>query len=524
MKNDLKSSKYYELIRKKILLVFAIVTICLFANACSSAGYLKVIPNEENVKNTHKEYQLSNNKVIHETNYILPEKAIIKKVDYEDSQNSLYIEYSDNKGKKILVLDTKSDTTKWTSLSNMTEALINNEFLILYDKKYNRKIFDLSTGNLIRNNIESYIYTLNDGKALILSPKRYSLIEMQTGKTIWGVPGQEWVGNREEYYNDSTYYIIAEGIHALDLKKGKKWEYLISNSYKNVGKEIAIQAGLTCLAVLGGGHSYRTYKPDITMNMNSAPLFTDDELYFVAKNKIVCLEKLTGQVIWENTFEPELEAMNLYNVSEEEIALVGLGRKTVNNHYMLAEPPTIRLIEKSSGEITALYNLESAVVVQTFTSTNENFFLLTAENMYTFDRDLTLLSVIKSINKYGNFLSFLSVADTIVLRTSNGLLGLSKETFSETWFNTSVVPLQTSKEEWKIPILEKIVINNSSTVTSTLNNLYYWTLGSNSIKVFGMKQWNEVLNVPIFGKNIKKYSNSHFTDFEGNRIKLITIN
>ena len=345
------------------------------------------------------------------------------------------------------------------------------------------------------------------------------MIDIHTGKIIWKAPGHEWVGYREQYYNDDWYYIIAEGIHALDLEEGKKWEYLISNSYTNVAKEVAIQSGLFCLSLLGGGTIYRSYQPDITMNMNSAPLFDDGDLYFAARDKIICLDKLTGKLQWESLVDPELESMNLYNISDKEIVLVGMGKKILKYILEKSDPPTIRIIQKSDGKITGLFSLEDEAIVQDFDYTDENLFLLTPDKMFVFNRDLKILGVSESTKEYGNFLTFLSVEDNIILRTSNGLLGLLKDTFSEEWFRYCELPAFDVEEEWKRPIYEKNKIDNESIYK---NGLYWTPNEANGITAYDVENWKEIKKISLFGKNVQIYNDKYYIDFEKNKIKFIS--
>ena len=66
------------------------------------------------------------------------------------------------------------------------------------------------------------------------------------------------------------------------------------------------------------------------MDMNSTPLVIGDDVYFAARDKVVCLDRLTGKLIWETNIDPELESMSLYEISDGEIALVGEGKKILS--------------------------------------------------------------------------------------------------------------------------------------------------------------------------------------------------
>lgn len=498
-----------------------ILIISLIEGCAPSAGFFNIIPNDNNIEYQNKEYPLPDGSIVNETEYILPQSIDIQQLDYEDSINAVFIKYSDNNNSndeyKFLLYNNKDDKTLWTAKTNMSYGLMRNNDLVLNDPT-GSKLFNADSGLFIRK-LDPYTFLLSDGNTLIISPDTFALVDINNGKRIWERPGHEWVGHRQVYLIDDRCYVVAEGLHSLDLKEGTTWDYLTPTSFTNVGKELAKQAALSCLFAFAGGVNTSTYKPDITMDMNSTPLVIGDDVYFAARDKVVCLDRLTGKLIWETNIDPELESMSLYEISDGEIALVGEGKKILNNTYQKSDPPSIRLIQKEDGKVTDVFMMDNDAIVQDFTNTDENFFLLTGTQLLIFDNDLKLLGVSETNTEYGDFSHILVTGDTLIIRTSKGLLGLSKETFSETWFKYCEVPPVDDKDEWIRPLFEKNKINEQSFYQCGL----YWTPNeAKGVTAFDLNNGNKIMEIELFGKNIQTYNDKYYIDFDKNKIKFIS--
>jgi len=509
-------------ILKDIIFSFSIIIIISLMGGCGpSAGFLNVIPNDNNIEYQNKEYPLPDGSIINETEYTLPQSLKIQQIDYENSTDAVFIKYTDTKYSDeehgFLLFNNEDNKTLWTAKTNMSYTLMRNNDLILKDP-LGGKLYDAPSGLFVRD-IEPYLVLADDRNTLMISPDTFALVDIHSGEKIWERPGHEWVGFRQHYIIEDRCYVVAEGLHSLELNEGTTWEYLTPTSFTNVGKEIAKEVALSCLFALAGGYNTSTYKPDITMNMNSDPLVSDDKVYFAARDKLVCLDKLTGKLIWESNIDPELESMSLYEISDNEIALVGKGMKILNYVYQKSDPPSIRIIQKNDGKITGVFMMDNEAIVQGFTSTDENLFLLTADQLLVFDKELKLLGISESTQEYGNFSNILIASDTLVIRTSKGLLGFSKETFSEVWFQYCELPPVDTKEEWIKPLFEKNKINEQSLYQCG----FYWTPNETyGITAYDLSDGKEVAKVKLLSKNIKTFNDQYYIDFDSNKIKFIS--
>ena len=511
----------FKSIRKRVvfeLLSVPIVILALSMYGCGpAAGYFNVLPNDTEPGNTIKTDSLPNGSIINISEYGLKQSHQIDQLEYDYPLNILLIKYSEGEDNNYLqMLDLNENKTLWKAKSNMSVSMLKKDNLLLKDPS-TEKLYNATKGVFVRD-IEKFLYLTDEGITLQLSPDKFARIDLQTGKIYWEGPGAEWEGYREVYIDGDWCYVVAEGLHGIKLDEGKKWEYLTATSFTNTGKEIARQVALSCLAGLTGGYNTSAYNPDVTMNMNSQPMIVGNDIFFAARDKIACLDRFSGKVIWESEIDPELESMHLYDVSDNEIALVGEGTKILNYILQKSDPPTIRLIQKKDGKITSLYTMDEDNVVQSFLSTDGNMFLLTPNQLLMFNMDLKLISAAETKFEYGDFINILSAADTIILRTSKGLLGLSRESFSEVFFRYCELPPVEANDQWRIPVLEKIKIKNQSMFADG----YYFTPNENyGVSAFDMNNWQEVTKIPLLGKNMTILDGNYF-DFLNNRVKIIS--
>jgi outer membrane protein assembly factor BamB len=515
-------AKRFQQTARKIIFYSILLLIVIITSGCGpSAGFFSVVPNDQNIKAKDTQYSLPDGNTFNETEYTFPQSVKIEEVDYDDSSKTYFVKYTTPAYPKneygFMIYDIAQKKILWNAESNMQYGLMRINDLVLKDP-IGYKLYDINSGKFIRN-MEDYTYFLNDGRTLLLSEETFALIDIRTGEKIWQRPGHDWEGVRQEYLNGDWCYVIAEGLHALNLKEGEKWEYLTSTSYTEHGKEIATEVGLSCLFALGGMTRTAPYNPDVTTNMNSTPLVVDDVVYFAARDKMAALDKLSGKLIWETNIDPELERMEVYNLSDNEVALIGLGRKFINRTYKPSDPPTLRTIRKEDAKITGFFELEQQTIVQDFASNKGNIYLLTPKQLIVFDKDLRLLGKVEAKKEYGNFTNLLWATDTLVIRTSKGLAGISNDSFEEEWFQYCELPPIYISEEWIKPLYEHLKINQQSLFKFG----YYWTPNENNgLTAYNFKNGEEVIRVNLYGNNLKVFDHKYYIDFKENKIKFIS--
>jgi outer membrane protein assembly factor BamB len=503
-----------------VLFMISMTVFASLIGCAPTAGTFNVESGSAPIEVSRADHKAPNGTLVNEDVVTLPAFSSVDMVDYDDSLKSLLIKYhsANDQTSNFLVCDLKSGRSLWSAKSSMTFAVRRASDLVLSDPT-GSKLYDAETGIFIRV-IEPYLFLLEDGRTLQLSREKFAMLDIRTGKKQWELPGHEWTGRREEYSHGDWFYVVADGLHALNLPNGTKWEYITPTSFKNVGKEVAKQAALACLAAFAGGYNTAQYNPDITMNMNSVPVVGDSTVFFAARDKVMSLNKETGRANWVTEVDPELESMLLLPISDGELALVGTGSRIVNSRLDKSDPPTIRIIRKRDGKVTGLYKMDRWTLAQGFGWTADRLFLLTPTELLVFQKDLKLIGIAGSKGEYGTFTHLLALGDTIVLRASKGLVGLSKESLAEVWFSyCETAPVEVTSE-WMKPYQERLQVGWQS----LLKGGNYWTLNEQrELVLYELRSGKSVLKLGMYGKNMKKVTGMNFVDFENNKVKLVSV-
>lgn len=501
----------------RVVLWFGILLFLLGGCTSNKFTFQLIKPTQEFSPKT-SEYVSSDSSIsVDELEFTFP--GTINETEYEADIQSIFISYKPKKGKNEYVLyDLNENKIQWMGKGNPYISIFSNDEILL-EKGKDRKLYDASNGNFIRD-AEGYLYFLGDGRALILSPKKFALIDVRSGNEIWQKPGMDWEGYRWELWDGDWIYVIAKGLNAFKLEDGDGWNYLASTSHAAHGKEIARQAALSCLAAIGGGYNTSSYHAELTHNVCTYPLPTENEVFFAARKNIYSFQKQTGNVIWETEIDEELGSMDLYKLSNDDLALVGDGWKYVDFVIKKATPPSIRLFDWGTGDLLAKFELEKSDLTFDFEESPNGFLLLTSDKLYQVDKDLELLGILESDEQYGQFVNILSSADTLVVRTSLGLLAVSANSLQKLWFvSLGNLPVNEPKDKWKIPLYVRNYINERSTFIDNL----YWTPTPNGLVAIDLEQQGKkVIEIPLLGSRYSIFADGRVVNFEDNKLKILT--
>ena len=464
------------------------------------------------------------------SDYTFSSDLEITNIEIHDSLALALISFHRSYGRSgHLMYDLDADSVRWCVQTGMSFEVMSYNNLVLKNEQ-GLQLFDALTGRFIRQ-AEPFLYFLDAKTTLMMRPDTFAVIDVLSGERSWRAKGHKWKGGMEVIRRDSvTLYVIAEGIHVLNLKIGKQWEYLTSTSSTNVGA--GIMRGLMSSMIFGpGGGS--GYDPDVTTNMNSRPLFDGDDVYFAARDKIVRLDQGTGKVIWEVEIEPELKGMVLTELSATELLLMGSGTKMMsgppsffsplgaphNLAPVMHNPPVVRIISKATGTVRKSFEWNYPAIVHSIVVSGEKIYVITAAQVMVLDSNLKRLAGIIAKAEYGSFSSLLSLSgDTLILRSSKGIVALDAASNKEIWFRYSEVPPVLGVDPLVAPWYENVRIR----FTSFWRAGYYWTVNENGgLSVFDLTQGKQLLAVPLLGKTLLRFRESFAVDFDKNHMRIL---
>ena len=247
--------------------------------------------------------------------------------------------------------------------------------------------------------------------------------------------------------------MVSDDLHAVSPDTGVAWIAETPTSHAATGKAAAATVAFHLLAALGGGTAYGTAHAEVTHNICSQPVLHGDHLYFAAIDKVYCLDPDTGEVAWESELGEESGSMILYPAGER-IGVVGLGYTYIDGSQKSTSPPSVTLLDASSGEIVGQFQFDPEVriveedenarrrrrrgdrsepkteeawdYVRAAGFTAGRHYVLTANDLYQFDENLSLVGAMEAADEYGSFADF-PFGTPVLVRTERGLLVLGTE-------------------------------------------------------------------------------------------------
>jgi hypothetical protein len=191
-------------------------------------------------------------------------------------------------------------------------------------------------------------------------------IDLLTSKLIWKRNINRTFGWNDFFYlNDSTFMVVAAGLHAINIQTGKGWDYnAITGHSDNSNVTAAIVGGIVggligaVISGLLGGSLY--YVPITSTFMNtenniirdvvSNVIIEDDFIYLASKNTFVKIHKEKGNIIWESTFQNDISSKSSIFIKDNTVYLVNYGFAYKNNSRIRYGKPFFAAFDLKTGQ------------------------------------------------------------------------------------------------------------------------------------------------------------------------------
>ncbi|MDP4291142.1 MAG: PQQ-binding-like beta-propeller repeat protein [Bacteroidota bacterium] len=255
---------------------------------------------------------LKTNTDIRGIEYVFPER--IDRSYFNPISNTLTVElrgvtrsgkYLDNTG-NVLLYDLENRKVKWSQKINYQVDHIRQENDLMIFTKFNTTYrINLDNGENkwgIKNKIHFIDGKQNIGigyrTALFSKENALDGINLQTGEVVWSRElSNYWGWNGVFYLNDSVILIASQGLHAINLKDGKGWDYdaksvnmgfsaVVTNIYSNLLADSSsiYQASKENIARLDhqGNVMWSQSLPN-DMTSNSSIFINDSLIYMINK-------------------------------------------------------------------------------------------------------------------------------------------------------------------------------------------------------------------------------------------------
>lgn len=307
---------------------------------------------------------LLNNTPITGTEYIFPERIHGFYIDTLSGFLTLQLRGVSSNGKwlnntgNIVQFDLLQKQVKWTKkIPYQSAELQQFSHTMIYTVSNKSTCLDIRTGEDLWE-VNNSIYFVDPDLNLGIG-YRYKLasgytndlegIDLKSGRISWKrVINREYSWNDIFYTNDTTVLIVAAGLHSLNLKNGKGWDYNTETGKKDYKETIGANA-VGIAAGLLTGTFVTTSGYNLVRDVVSNVLADSSCYYFSSKEQLAKINKLTGKVVWAHPFENSMSGKSSIYYTDSMVILVNKGYALMGNRQINFGKPFLAAYDRSTG-------------------------------------------------------------------------------------------------------------------------------------------------------------------------------
>ncbi|WP_207425083.1 hypothetical protein [Pedobacter sp. SYSU D00535] len=301
-------------------------------------------------------------KAIKATEYNFPER--IDDITVDSLRQTLLLtlrgirneKWLDNRGMGMLY-DPIGKQLKWSKkLSFQTQSLAQYGGITIYSSAGKSYCLDNESGAPLWEIKSSLIFVdtkqnIGLGYKLSTKPKELNTvqgIDLSSGMVKWErTIGREYGWNDVLYLNDSSILVVAAGLHSINLKTGKGWDYsTITGEFDHTasaaGTVLGVAAGL-----LTGTYSVATGH-NVIRDLVSNVLIEKEDIYFASKQTITKISK-DGKLQWRTTLPEGSGSKSVIFKQGSSIGIINLGYGIIGNRRVSIGAPFIASYSTENG-------------------------------------------------------------------------------------------------------------------------------------------------------------------------------
>ncbi|MDR0232090.1 MAG: PQQ-like beta-propeller repeat protein [Dysgonamonadaceae bacterium] len=175
-------------------------------------------------------------------------------------------------------------------------------------------------------------------------------IDLDNGNALWKMNlNREYGWNDAFHINDSTLIVVASGLHSINILNGDGWDYEAITGVKDYTGTVAAAAIGLAAGLLTGTFLIPTGY-DLVSDLGSNVLMDDLDFYFSSKEKLVRIDKQTGEIIWEQPLPKDLTGKSTIFIEDDRIFMINEGIAFVGNRQVSFGGPFIAAFDRETGK------------------------------------------------------------------------------------------------------------------------------------------------------------------------------
>lgn len=338
------------------------------------------------------------------------------------SKNSKSLNYTGN----ILQFDLNDDVIKWDKPINYQQSNF-KQFgnLIIENTATQSNILNFDNGK-VQFETQNTLYHVDPklkigiGYKLNSSDKNtVEAINLNTGEVCWKRKiSHDFGWNDITYLNDSVILLISDGLHTINIKNGKGWDYEAVTGRNNYSSTIATNIVGFGLGLLTGTF-VATAEHDEVCDLVSNTLIDGENIFFASKDKISCLN-MDGSTKWENSSDRRSRSNSIIFIKDSVLYLLNKGTAFMEDRKINYGKPFLAAYNKNNGNYlfnTTLKNQEFDFV--DFSTRKDTIILLSEKNAsnYSLKTGKRIDFRFYDVEKTGKFTGF--VGSQIYIKTDS---------------------------------------------------------------------------------------------------------
>lgn len=333
---------------------FSIISLISFAQK-----ELLILTNERTIGKKIK----TNNEIIAKE-FIFPERIDNSYIDTLTNCLTVQLRGTSKNGKwlnntgNIVLYDLAKKSMKWAKKTNYQQGSIEQfDNVIIQTLGNNSYCLNIDNGENIWE-VKNNLYYVEPFKKVGIGYRiefgdNYTNtlegIDLTDGNSIWEREiNREFSWNSIFHLNDSTIIVVAAGLHSINLKSGKGWDFDAITGKKDYSATVAANAAGVALGILTGTFVMSTGH-NLVRDVVSNVLVDSSNIYFASKENITRLNH-NGQVLWSYPLPKDFTSKSTILKKDSLLYMINKGYAFMGYRQLDFGTPFIAAFNINSGK------------------------------------------------------------------------------------------------------------------------------------------------------------------------------